>query len=220
MSVTPPVFNLTAGNIPFETDEELQAELAKTNGKYFDAPGNYDLIISAAEFHVNKETGSIYCKGDKTWVNVKITLSSTDGKTIDHWLQVPTTSLLYGEKGSLAVFRNFQGFVFGIGESASINTLQKILEKYFKDPSKLVGQKVNVDLGYKGDFVERADDGNYVVMVKGKPMQEDGVDVKLPDRSSAIQHAKSMGIEPGFLKVLKFTAKKSAKTKTTTPSDW
>ncbi len=220
MSITPPVFNLTASNIGFDSDEDLQTELAKTGGKYFDAPGNVDLVISAAGFHPDKDTGDIYCKGDKTWINVKISLASSDGKSIDHWLQVPTSSLLFGEKATLTVFRKFQQFIFGIGESASINTLQKLLEKYFKDPGKLVGQKVNVDLGYERDYVASADDGTFVIMVKGKPLQEDGADVKLPDRSSAVQHAKSMGIDPGFLRVLKFTPRKSIKVAKVAASDW
>ena len=217
MSTLAPVFNLTAGNIGFDNDEELQEALAKTGGKYFDAPGNFDLVIKEAAFHVGKESGSIYCKGDPTWVNVKLTLAGADERTIDHWLQVPTQSVYFGPKKTLALYRKFQQFVFSIGESASTGSLQKLAIKYFSDPSKLVGQKVNVDLGYEKDHVAPSGDG-YVVVVKGKPMQEDGVDVRLPDRSSAIQHAKAMGIEPGFIRVLKFTARK-AKAKPTA-TDW
>lgn len=215
---TAPVFNLTASNIGFKNDEEFQEELNKTGGKYFDSPGNYDLTISAAVFHENKETGSIYCKGDETWVNVKVTLTSTDGRSIDHWLQVPTTKVTFGPKDTLNVYKKFQQFLYGIGESGAIKELNKLLNKYFADPAKLVGKKVNVDLGYEGPHVVNQGDG-YVVMVKGKALQEDGVDVVLPDRGAAIQYAKSQGIEPGFIRVLKFTASKSAKAKTTS-TEW
>jgi hypothetical protein len=218
-----PQFNLTASNIDFATDEALQAELEKTGGQYFDAPGNYDLTISAAEFHKNKETGSIYCKGDATWFNVKITLASADGKAIDHWLQVPTTDIKFGEKKTLAVFRKFQQFLFGIGEAVTIEKLNALCQKYFANPAKLVGQKVNCDLGYEGPYVHKQADDVYVVMVKGKPMQEDGADVSLPDRSSAVQYAKSQGVEPSFIRVLKFTAKKAvakAKLKAASDTEW
>lgn len=217
MSITPPVFNLTASNIGFN-DASLEAELNKSTGTFFDAPGNFDLVICGAEFHQNKDTGSIYCKGDESWVNVKVTLKSVDDRTIDHWLQVPTNSILYGEKKTLAVYRNFQQFVHGIGESSTIDGLQKLLQKYFANPAKLIGQKVNVDLGFKGPHVSQTDQG-FVVIAKNKPLQEDGVDVVLPDRGSAVQYAKAMNVEPGFIKVLKFTARKQSKVKVAA-NDW
>lgn len=212
-----PVFDLSAANIGFEKDEDLQAELDKSRGKYFDAPGNIDLVVTSAAFHPNKVTGSIYCKGDESWVNVKVTFSGPDGRSIDHWLQVPTTSITFGPKKILGLFKKYQQFLFGIGETTTVATLSKVTNKYFQDPAKLVGQKVNVDLGYENDHVAPVGSG-FGVIVKGKPLQEDGADVVLPDRSSAIQHAKAIGIEPGFLRVLKFTPKKSAKT--TKASDW
>jgi hypothetical protein len=217
-----PVFNLKASNIDFDSDEALQAELDKVgNGKWFDAPGNYDLVISSAEFHKNKDTGDIFCKGDSTWFNVKLTLTAADERTIDHWIQVPTTSLKFGEKGTLAVFKKFQEFLIGIGEVVTIPKLQTLLEKYFADPKKLVGQKVNVDIGYEGPFVAKAADSDeYVVMVKGQPLKDEGVEVRMPDRGSAVQYAKSQGIEPSFIRILKFTAKKPAKALKAASADW
>lgn len=216
MSIQPPVFNLTASNIGY-TDEELQKELSKTGGKYFDTPGTYDLTITAASFHENKDTKSIYCKGDSTWFNVKITFTAQDGKSIDHWLQVPTQTLTFGEKKILGLYRKFQAFLIGIGEVIHTAKLNAVLTKYFTDPSKLVGLKVNAELGYEGDHVAQQG-SDWVIMVKGKPVEEDGVVVASPDRSSAVQTAKSMGIEPGFMRILKFTPKKVSKL--AAASDW
>ncbi len=216
-----PTFNLKASNINFETDEALQAEVSKMGGKYFDGPGNVDLVIASAELHANKDTGDIFCKGDSTWFNVKLTLKSADDRSIDHWIQVPTTKLDFGDKKTLVVFRKFQEFLIGLGEIVTIAKIQGILEKYFSDLSKLVGQKVNVDLGYEGAYVAKvADSDEFVVMVKNQAMKDDGVEVRLPDRSSAIQYAKSQGIEPSFLRVLKFTAKKPAKASKAATTDW
>lgn len=218
---TAPVFNLKASNINFDSDEALQAEVAKGGGKYFDTPCNVDLVIAAAEFHKNKETGDIYCKGDNTWFNVKVTLKAADERSIEHWIQVPTVKLDFGEKKTLAVFRKFQEFLIGLGEVVTIAKIQGLLEKYFADPAKLVGQKVNVDLGYEGPYVVKVTDADeFVVIVKGQPLKDDGVEVRLPDRSSAIQYAKSQGIEPSFLRVLKFTAKKPAKASKAASTDW
>ena len=216
-----PVFNLKASNINFDSDEALQAEIAKGGGKFFDSPCNVDLVIASAEFHKNKDTGDIYCKGDSTWFNVKITLKAADERSIDHWIQVPTSKLEFGEKKTLAVFRKFQEFLIGLGEVVTIAKLQVLLEKYFADPSKLVGQKVNCDLGYEGPFVAKAADSEeFVVIVKGQPMKDEGVEVRMPDRGSAVQYAKSQGIEPSFIRVLKFTAKKAAKKGKAESTDW
>lgn len=221
MSTKVPSFNLNASNINFDTDEALQAELAKKGGNYFDSPGNVDLVITAADVHANKESGEIFCKGDKTWFNVKLTLKSQDDKSIDHWIQVPTSSLEFGEKKTLAVFRKLQEFFIGLGEVVTIAKIQGLLEKYFSKMDKLVGQKVNVDLGYEGPFVTKAPDTEeYMVMVKGKAMKDEGVEVRLPDRSSAVQYAKSQGIEPSFIRILKFTAKKPVKASKAATTDW
>ncbi len=69
-----PVFNLNASDLDFTNDAELQDELSKSGGKYFDDPGNVDLEIVAADFHTSKKSGTIYCPGDSTWFNVVVTL--------------------------------------------------------------------------------------------------------------------------------------------------
>jgi len=100
--------------------------------------------------------------------------------------------------------------------------MQSILEKNFIDLDKLVGKKVNVDLGYEGPYVAKVPDTEeYAVYVKGHALKDDGVEVRLPDRSSAIQYAKSQGIDPGFIHILKFTAKKApAKPSKAASTDW
>ena len=213
-----PVFNLNASNVNFD-DASLQAELDKKTSKYFDEPGNYDLVISAAEYHIGKDTGTSACKGDDTWHNVKITFSHVDGRSINHWLQIPTAKVTYGDKETLNPYRKFQQFLFGLGESVQIAQLQGLLTKYFADPNKLVGQKVNVDLGYEGPYVERNSEGAFNIIVKGQALSEDGVAVALPDRASAVQYAKGQGIEPSFLRITKFTVRKPSAVKKVA-SDW
>lgn len=212
-------FNLGVGNLEFSSDEDLQKELAKSGGKYFDTPGNMDLKITAADFHKNKKTGEIWCEGDNTWFNVVITLKGSEDKEIQHWIQVPTTKLKYGKKDTLAVFKKLQEFLFGIGEEVTMASFGKLCEKYFSDPSKLIGTAVNVDLGYEGPYVERAPDSeNFRVIVGGKPLMEDGTPIEMPDRASAVTFAKGRNITPSFIRVLKFTPSK--KRKASKASDW
>ena len=205
-----PVFNLTANNLGFSSEEDFQAEATKTGGKFFDVPGIKDLTITEAGFHLNRTTQSMYCKSDPTWFNVKLVLADDAGRCVNHWIQVPTTSMYFGEKKTPRVFGKFQEFLFGIGEAVTLNSVQKLLEKYFADPSKLVGQKVNVTLGYEGPFVDKRPLG-FVVVVKGEPLKEDGKDIYLPDNASAVQYAKSQGIDPSYLRVVKFNPRPKLK---------
>lgn len=214
-----PNFNLNASNINFASDEALQAKLAQ--GNFIDEPGVAELNVVNAEFHKNKE-GSIYCKGDSSWFNVKLTFKNADGKEINHWVQVPTNSIEFGEKKTLALFRKLQEFLIGLGEVVTIAKIQGLLEKYFTNLDKLKNQKVKVELGYEGPYVTKAPDSDeFVVMVKGQILEDDeGAEGRLPDRASAVQFAKSQGIEPGFLRILKFLPKKVAKPSKAASADW
>ncbi len=50
-----PSFNLNADSLDYTDDAQLNADLEKSGGKYFDEPGNVDLAVIAADFHKNKE---------------------------------------------------------------------------------------------------------------------------------------------------------------------
>ncbi len=211
-----PEFNLNADSLDYSDEAALEADLAKSGGKYFDEPGNVDLKIIAADFHKNKETGSIYCKGDDTWFNVKLTMQGAGDKEIDHWLQIPTSKIKFGTKGTLAVYKKLQQFFFGIGEEVTLNNLGKLVKKYFADPGAgLTGIAVNVDLGYEGPYVAKLPDSeDFAIYVKGTPLTEDGDIIRMPDRASAVQVAKGRNIQPSFVKVVKFIAKKGKATVT------
>ncbi len=132
---------------------------------------------------------------------------------IQHWLQVPTTKIKFGAKDTLAVYKKLQQFFFAIGEEVSLNNLGTLCAKYFADPGAgLIGIKVNVDLGFEGPYVAKLTDSeDFVIYVGGKPVTEDGQPLRMPDRASAVQVAKGRGIEPSFVKIVKFTPKKGGK---------
>jgi hypothetical protein len=207
-----PVFNLNASGLDFSDDSALQDELNKSGGKYFDDPGNVDLEIVAADFHKNKDTGSIYCAGDSTWFNVVMTFRGAGDKEIRHWVQVPTSKIKFGAKDTLAVFKKLQQFFFALGEEVTLNRLDTLVKKYFGDPgASLLGIKVNVDLGFEGPYVDKLPDSDsYGIYQGGKPITEDGKPLEMPDRASAVQVAKGRGIEPSFVKIVKFTSSKQA----------
>ncbi len=206
-----PKFNLNAGNLGFKSQDELDAKVnEKAGGKGF-PKGNYDLQIVSADFHKNKDTQEIYCAGDPTWFNVVVTLEGTEGRTIKHWVQVPTSDIHFGKKRTLMVYKKFTEFMASIGVPVTLENLGKVIPQYFSAPGdKLPGLKLNCDIGYEGPYAERGDDGQYLVIKGGKALEDaDGV-IKFPDFASAKAWAQGERIELSFTSIVKFTAMKTA----------
>jgi hypothetical protein len=215
-----PKFNLNKSNIGFESQEALQNELDRPVGKNFDK-GNYDGEIVTADFHKNKDTGSIYCDGDPTWFNVKVTLQGADDRTANAWIQVPTSSVRFGKKGTLFVFKKFVEFMSSIGVTVTLDNLDKVVPKYFSNPSKtLTGLKANFDIGYEGAYVERDGEGSCRIVRGGKPVEnEDGV-MTFPDFASAKACAEAMRIAITYPSIVKWNAAKKTEAKTAADNDW
>jgi hypothetical protein len=207
-----PKFNLNASNLGFESQEQLDAEVNKPQGKGFQ-PGNYDLQIISAEFHKNKITGSIYCESDETWLNVVVTLQGAEERTTKTWIQVPTTKVKFGPKNTLFVYKKFVEFMASIGEAVTLENLGKLVPKYFSAPSEtLPGLKLNADIGYEGPHVAKAEDGSCTIVRGNKPVEDENGVMTFPDVASAKAVAEGMGIKLTYPNIVKFTAKKKAAT--------
>lgn len=204
-----PKFNLKASNLGFKSDEDLQKELDKPTGKGFE-PGNYDLQIISADFHANKTTGSIYCEGDETWFNVLIVAQGADDRTTKYWVQVPTSRVHFGAKKTLFVYKKFVEFMASLGEAITLDSMGKIVPKYFSNPSEtLVGLKFNADIGYDGPHVQKSDDGCRIIR-GGKAVEDENGPMVFPDFQSAKACAEGLNIKLSFPNIVKFTAKKKA----------
>jgi hypothetical protein len=145
--------------------ESFAKDMAKGNGSGF-APGTYDVEITKAEFHANKETGSIYCTKDPTWLNVKVTLSN-GAKSKVAFIQVPTSKITYNEANSKEptfVFQNFRKFMAAVGESveSTLASIKSIIPKYFTNPEKaLVGKFMTIVVGFDGNYVDRLSESEF-----------------------------------------------------------
>ncbi len=204
-----PKFNLTASNLGV-TDESLQGELDKPQGKFF-GPGNYDLEIVSADFHANKTSGTIFCDGDQTWFNVALVLQGADDRQTKYWLQVPTSKVTFGKKNTYFVFKKFSEFMSAIGHPVAATTLGTIVPKFFSDPkAALKGLKVNADIGYDGPYVERVSDTEYRIMRGAKPVEDADGPMLFPDAGSAKAAAEGLNIKVTFAGILKFNAKKAS----------
>lgn len=212
MSNQLPVFNLNASNLEVKTQADLDAELNKTTFARF-TPGNYDFAITAADFHKNKDTGSILCAGDETWFNVVVTLTAVDGREMRVYLQIPTSKLTYGAKKTYMVYKKLINFMAGVGRPITIDNQAKVIPATFTDPSKLVGIKVNADVGYEGPHTDDVEGGIIIKLPNGKAVEDEGKPVVFPDYASARAYAEGLGINLQRATVVNYTPGKAAETK-------
>jgi hypothetical protein len=143
------------------TDEELKKAESGSFGAKLMEQGVHQVRITAAEWHVGKETKTTACRADPTWHTVKIVYQNAVGEVFNHYLQVPTSKLTFtintkagGQKESPFMFVKFRSFCAGIGELASPDAklLTSLMKRLFADPSKLIGKELEITLGYQGCY--------------------------------------------------------------------
>lgn len=194
-NVTMPVFKFKSTI----SDEDLQKATAKVPKSF--APGNYKLAIKEATLHGVSQK-------DNTWVTFKLVLGAIDGRTINHYVMVPTERPEFnpGSKNPYFLFTKFQEFMASMGEATD---LKKIKLSLFEKPEKLVGRELDLDIGYEGYHLVREGDAFKVVDRYGKDVKSsDGSIATYVDRDSAIVGAAELGIDvKRFPSVVKFHAK-------------
>jgi hypothetical protein len=172
-------------------------------------PGSYHLTVNKAEYSKQSE-------GDPTWAIFKLILSNggkkmgevngkskaldKDGKEVPSMyynLLVPTSRVSYNKPGmadraKVFPFQRFREFMGGLGETivCTPESLGKVIPKWFKDASKLVGQTLQVDVGYSKNHLEYVDGTYEVHDVKGKKLIDDA----FPTRTDAEVAAAAAGI--------------------------
>jgi hypothetical protein len=190
------------------TEEEFNSELQATS-KFLGVGKNIEVKIVHAEYKKMNDN-------DNTWANYTFMLSKTGTKTsiingktkaIDDagkecpsmfkFLMIPTQRIRYekfgiSRAGALFPFTNFKNFCAGIGEKVecSDESLTRIYNTWFKDPTELIGQSMIVDIGYNKIHVAMQESVFVVLDVKGeKVLAEDFV-----SRDDAIAAAATAGL--------------------------
>jgi hypothetical protein len=232
-------FNFT--NPGFVSEEEFAAAAEKKGGAFFE-PGNYDLIVNQIRYLE-------MAKKDPSWASFEITLTDgkatlhevpckpvpgqppktklvakdaagKDVKSIRHFLYVPTQKVTYGEKQSTFMFVKFREFMAALGETITCDKAGlSIIPKYFKDPAKLQGVVLNVDIGYDGPYAKFVAKDDYrLAGADGKNICEDA----FSSRQAAEAEAANRGIAlSNFVNVLKFAASQTApKAETVVEEEW
>ncbi len=185
-----PKFELGSTNLSPEQFKEA-LDSAKSGGKGFQ-PGNYRLKITEAQYHLNKETGSMASKADASWINVSMTLVGADGRSKKYFLGVPTKDIWFtGKEGKKTIFpfTKLQQFMSAIGVYLDSKNYATVITQYFGTPeglARLNGEEVNVDIGFTGPYVKYVDKGRYQIVIADQVVKDsDNKEVEFADSDSA-----------------------------------
>ena len=210
-----PKFNV--GSKPKITGEQFDAAAEAARDKFISEPGTYDLLIKSAEWKNPSEK-------DPVWVTLQIELENTEGKTMRHFIMVPTecqNDFLFGADKKAFAFEQLAKFVRGLGITLSFENAMEQVASIFGDLDKLIGKSIKVSVTYEGShlkYLGKDADGNkkyQIVDKKGEPRDE-----IFADRQAAEAFAKANKIPLVFLKIKDiFAAKQPALTLAATGTD-
>jgi hypothetical protein len=167
--------------------EELDAasNAAGSGGasKYLDK-GNHEVEIMEAVWDGQ-------ARADETWFKLKVTFKDAKDRTIREWMLIPTTSAKYGPDKKDGVFLKLQRFLNALGFVLDRDSAEKLVPSIFKDPSKLLGLKLKIDVGYRAHHVNYVSKGNFTLSTsKGDSVNDSttGKPVQFEDRKSAEEY--------------------------------
>jgi hypothetical protein len=227
-------------NPGFVSEEEFATASERKGGAFFE-PGNYDLLLAQVRFLKMAEK-------DPSWASFELILTDgkaalhevpckpipgqppktkvvakdaagKDVKSIKHFLYVPTQKVTYGEKQSTFMFVKFREFMAALGETVTCDKAGlSIIPKYFKDPARLAGISLNVDIGYDGPYAK------YVAKDEYKLIGADGKEVcddVFASKQAAEAEAANRGLTlSNFVNVMKFSSQAKAAAAETVEEKW
>lgn len=202
-----PSFNV--GSKPTISAEAFQQEAEKASSKFLNDPGTYDLLIKSVTWKNPSEK-------DPVWVTLEIGLEDTEGRTIRHFLMVPTecrNDFLFGDKKQAFAFENLSKFMRGLGIAIDFTNAMEQVAQIFGDAEQLIGKNLRVRLAYDGDhsvYLGKTDDGlkRYQIVKKDGTPKDDTI---FADSKALAAYAAEHKIKLEFIKVKEiFPAKEPA----------
>jgi hypothetical protein len=222
-----PKFNFTKNSVTLSEEEFLQeAAKSKNKGKFLNV-GVHVVEITDAGFHNTKATGDMWLAKDPTWFLTKLTLTAAE-KSKDLYLCVPTSKIEFGgpdSKNPLGLFLKFRQFMAAIGEEITVDSkvLQKSLSKYFADPTKLIGKRLQIEIKYTFPHVKWVGENAFKI-ANGDGSDHTILTETYTSRDAAIAACAEVGIKPqAFPEITSFTAVEQVKEKEEeedTNDDW
>lgn len=198
--------NFKVSSKPSITQEEFNAN-KKDGGKFLNEPGTYDLVIKSVEF---KATPS---EKDNAWLSTTLVLESPEGKTMKHFVMIPTecrNGYLFGPERQTFALEGLQKFFRGLGLVHDFDNGMAQVAALFGDKDTLVGKTLKCAVGYKGITIKYVSKDEYQVVEKDyKTLKLEGT---FSSAEAAKAAAKEAGIKEsnisGFINVLDIFAAK------------
>lgn len=200
-------------NATVKTEDDLKA-LTPQSDKYF-RPGLHTVTITKAAY-VGKAT-------DPNWGKIHLTYTGTGDKTILDSLLIPERDVVYVDKTGKKtgfLFTKFRKFASALGIDVQLSTLGDTMAENFSNVGKtLVGQTIQVEIGYQGNHVaylgKTAANGNrYGIKMRDGSMiaTADGSVLEFADVDSAKAHAEGLQLELNpYMNVLDYVPGTGAK---------
>lgn len=180
-------FKLDSSTIPAAPEKKER----DPNKKFVFAKGLYtDVKIEAV-----KEHGP--AKGDDTWVNFELKIG--DGtRQITHFIMVPTLRFTYGPNASPYPWLSTQRFLNTLGLEIDESNAAKIIPILFtQNLEKLVGLRLNIQVGFKGWYCAKENKAYLLFDEKDKAYCQDGTNpTPFPDYGSAGTYCKDVLKKP------------------------
>jgi hypothetical protein len=204
-----PKFELGSTVLTEEQFKDATETKSKSGSKGF-TPGNYNLKIANAQYHVNKDTGSVMNANDPTWLTVSVDLVGAEGRTKKHYVLVPTKSIVYKTregKDSTFLFQKLCEFMAALGVYLDSKNYATVIKSYFENLDRLNGQDVSVDIGFNGPYVKFVSQGQYQLVIQGEPYAEGGEVKVFADADSVVAFGASLNKRvQRFPEIIKFHA--------------
>lgn len=151
------------------TDTEFRQELEKSEstGTRRITPGNYDVKVTGVE-HKGPAAN------DPTWHKFKVLMADASGATIQDLMLVPTVTLRYASaKGAMFPARKLTEFFAALGEDFVSSSSTELLNRYFI-ANGVVGKTLNIDAGYKANYVKYLAKDSYAIVDRdGRPYKDE-----------------------------------------------
>lgn len=182
-----PIPSFKVSSKPTLTQVEVDSH-KKDGGKFLNEPGTYDLMIKEVSF---KETPSDI---DNAWTSVTLLLESPEGKTLKHFVLVPTecrNSFLFGAGKSTFALEGLQKFLRGLGIPSDFENTMAQVAAVFGNPNALIGKTLKCKVGYKGVTIKYVTKGDYRVVEK------DYITPKVEGSFATSEAAKAAAIDAG-----------------------
>lgn len=162
-------------------------------------PGTYEVVISDVGVSVDKEGNVMLAKDDKSWFSITLTLESM-GKTIKHFLKIPTKRTTYGKDKKRYTWVELVTFAKALGIELTLDNYKQIIAEYFygEGLAKLKGCHLKIDVGYRGRYAEyqRKEGDNAIYFIKDPKTDqyligEDGAILEFASKPAAIAYAET-----------------------------